>query len=261
MLYLFWKKKESRFWALLPVIANLAGFAFNVLAPGNSIRENTAEGMGVVMSVAMSFYWGAVYVTEWLTPVVLIGFTLMLPLIWKLAKRSEISFFKPLWAAGLSFCVFSAMFTPVSYTHLNALVSDKSERYTYYFDIFKYHSNWKTMVMPSQLACWRYEKADPMKGLQIKEGVGPAEWMDYSGITEEKEPEQEQIEVLRDLLDYIGESGKEALFIVSPYVMESVETRMQFNYLERVITEAVSYTHLDVYKRQGQRHWPLFRVH
>ena len=77
-----------------------------------------------------------------------------------------------------------------------------------------------------------------MKGLQIKEGVGPAEWMDYSGITEEKEPEQEQIEVLRDLLDYIGESGKEALFIVSPYVMESVETRMQFNYLERVITEA-----------------------
>ena len=124
VLYLFWKKKESRFWALLPVIANLAGFAFNVLAPGNSIRENTAEGMGVVMSVAMSFYWGAVYVTEWLTPVVLIGFTLMLPLIWKLAKRSETSFFKPLWAAGLSFCVFSAMFTPT----LFATSSDGPDR-------------------------------------------------------------------------------------------------------------------------------------
>lgn len=28
---------------------------------------------------------------------------------------------------------------------INALVSDRSERYTYYFDIFKYHSNWKTL--------------------------------------------------------------------------------------------------------------------
>ena len=36
---------------------------------------------------------------------------------------------------------------------INALVDpDGPEpRYTYYFDIFKYHSNWKTMVLPLSL--------------------------------------------------------------------------------------------------------------
>lgn len=120
---------------------------------------------------------------------------------------------------------------------INALVSDKKERYTYYFDIFKYHSNWKTIVMPSQLACWRYEKAHPLKGLEIKPGVGPAEWVDYAGITAAREPAKEQLEVLADLLSFIGESGKDALFIISPYVMDE-DARMQFNYLTEVIEQA-----------------------
>lgn len=120
---------------------------------------------------------------------------------------------------------------------INALVSDKKERYTYYFDIFKYHSNWKTIVMPSQLACFRYEKAHPLKGLEIKTGVGPAKWVDYSEITAAKEPAGEQLEVLADLLSFIGQSGKDALFIISPYVMDE-EARMQFNYLTETIEQA-----------------------
>ena len=42
---------------------------------------------------------------------------------------------------------------------INALVDpDGPEpRYTYYFDIFKYHSNWKTMVLPGQIVTFRYE--------------------------------------------------------------------------------------------------------
>lgn len=120
---------------------------------------------------------------------------------------------------------------------INALVSDKKERYTYYFDIFKYHSNWKTMVMPSQLACWRYEKAHPLKGLEIKPGVGPAEWTDYAAVTQKKEPAAEQIAVLEDLLRYIDETGKDALFLISPYVMEE-DARLQFNDLIDRIEEA-----------------------
>lgn len=133
---------------------------------------------------------------------------------------------------------------------INALVSDKSERYTYYFDIFKYHSNWKTMVMPGQLACWRYEKAHPLKGLEIKPGVGPAGWVDYSGITEKKEPAAEQIEVLRDLLSFIGSTGKEAAFIISPYSMEE-DARMQFNYLIETIEKA-GYPVLDFNRHIGE---------
>ena len=119
---------------------------------------------------------------------------------------------------------------------INALVSDKSERYTYYFDIFKYHSNWKTMVMPEQLACWNYEKAHPLKGLEIKTGVGPAEQVDLSGVTGTKEPAAEQVEVLYDLLDWIGQSGKDALFLISPYAMEE-DARLQYNWLISAIEE------------------------
>lgn len=46
---------------------------------------------------------------------------------------------------------------------INDLVDEDGPeaRYTFYFDIFKYHSNWKTPVLPSQLATFRYEKGSP----------------------------------------------------------------------------------------------------
>ncbi|MDO4332405.1 MAG: DUF6056 family protein [Eubacteriales bacterium] len=112
VLYEFWKKKKDRLWLLLPLLCNLVSFGFNVLAPGNLIRENTAEGMGAVSAILLSFYWAAVYITEWMTPIVLVGFALMLPVIWEMGKKSKAQFFHPLCAVFLSVCVFAAMFTP-----------------------------------------------------------------------------------------------------------------------------------------------------
>lgn len=120
---------------------------------------------------------------------------------------------------------------------INALVSNKEERYTYYFDIFKYHSNWKTLFLPSQLVCWDYEEADPLKGLAIKTGVGPTELKDMSYVTEAQAPTDEQVGVLYDLLDYLGETDKQVLFIISPYVMEEA-AKAQYNYIIPIIEEA-----------------------
>ena len=111
----FFRKKKNRFWFLFPLVCSLVGFAFNVLAPGNLIREDTAESMGAVKAIVMSFYWGIVYVTEWLTPMVLVGFAMLIPAIYRLAKQAEGKFLKPLYAVFLSFCVFCAMFTPTLY--------------------------------------------------------------------------------------------------------------------------------------------------
>lgn len=114
-LFLFGKRcreKRTAFWLLLPWGVNLLGFALNVLAPGNAIRETTAQGMGAVRAIALSFYWAAVFVTEWMTPIVLAGFVLLLPVIWKLVSGSAARFFSPFWAAAASACVFAAMFTP-----------------------------------------------------------------------------------------------------------------------------------------------------
>lgn len=120
---------------------------------------------------------------------------------------------------------------------INRLVKDPLERYTYYFDIFKYHSNWKTMILSDQLACFRYEKAHPLKGFTIRDEVGPLEEERIpvcTGLKEEMPIPKEQEERLYELLDYLKEEGQQALFIVSPYRIEP-EEQMMYNYMKPII--------------------------
>ena len=117
---------------------------------------------------------------------------------------------------------------------INAMVDDVSERYTYYFDIFKYHSNWKTMVLPEQIACFRYEKADDQKGYVMTDEVGPCEAVDTSGITERLPMPEFQEECLKNLLVYLKENDLQALFILSPTVMEEEKQKM-YNYIEDIV--------------------------
>ncbi|HBA68342.1 MAG TPA: hypothetical protein DCZ40_03180 [Lachnospiraceae bacterium] len=120
---------------------------------------------------------------------------------------------------------------------INAMVDDVSERYTYYFDIFKYHSNWKTMVLPEQLACFRYEKPDDQKGYVMTDEVGPCEEVDTSDITERLPMPEFQEECLRNLLDYLKENELQALFILSPTVMEEEKQKM-YNYISDIIEDS-----------------------
>lgn len=125
---------------------------------------------------------------------------------------------------------------------INRLVEEPSERYTYYFDIFKYHSNWKTMVLPEQLACLFYEKKHPLKGFVIKDEVGPLEEDRIPVCTDTRERMEipaEQEERLYELLTYLRENEQQALFIVSPYRVEEDEMKM-FNYIADII-EAYGY--------------------
>ena len=120
---------------------------------------------------------------------------------------------------------------------INRLVKEPSERYTYYFDIFKYHSNWKTMILPDQLACFKYEKEHPLKGFAIRDEVGPLEEERIPTCTELTEMmpiPKEQEERLYELLNYLKEEEQQALFIVSPYRIEPDEQKM-FNYMKPII--------------------------
>ncbi|NLL78169.1 MAG: SGNH/GDSL hydrolase family protein [Clostridiales bacterium] len=127
---------------------------------------------------------------------------------------------------------------------INAMVEDTSVRYTYYFDIFKYHSNWKTMVLPKQLACFRYELLDDQKGYVMTEEVGPCEAVDTSGITEKAAMPKEQEEHLYQLLDYLKKEKLQSLFILSPTVMEE-EKQMMYNYMTDII-ESYGYDFLNM---------------
>lgn len=121
---------------------------------------------------------------------------------------------------------------------INALIEDKSERHYYYFDIFKYHSNWKTLVLPSQLRTLFYEYPDDLKGFVINDNIIPNEAEDYSDITTVTPiPEEEEV-YLRELLSYLKENNMEAFFYVSPYKYKEVPTQKEmFNYMEQIIAE------------------------
>ena len=135
ILYLFWlgyrEKGEKKAayrrtgcLVLLPMAVNLAGFAVNIFAPGNMIRETTGEGMGALQAILRSFYWAAVYFTEWMTPLVLAGFLLLIPVLWRMTENAGVRFFHPAAAAFLSYCVYAAMYTPT----LFAMADEGPER-------------------------------------------------------------------------------------------------------------------------------------
>lgn len=127
---------------------------------------------------------------------------------------------------------------------INAMVEDASKRYTYYFDIFKYHSNWKTMLLPSQLVCFRYEYPHPQKGFVLKDGIRPASYVDYSGVTEKLPITQVNEKSLYELLDYLKENKMQALFLLAPYELENKEKKMNFNYIEDIVT-SYGYDYMD----------------
>lgn len=118
---------------------------------------------------------------------------------------------------------------------INRMIPDASERYTYYFDIFKYHSNWKTIVLPDQYTAFRYERLHPLKGYVMNDKVVPGEGADYSMLTESTPMPAEQEDNMRELLEYLQENNLDALFLVSPTNLDE-EMQMKFNYMESIIS-------------------------
>lgn len=112
----------------------------------------------------------------------------------------------------------------------------KEDRYSYYFDIFKYHSNWKTLILPDQYTAFTYERLHPLKGVLINDEVLQGERVDYSNITGELAIPPEEEEILYELMAYLQENNLQALFIASPMLLTE-ELAMKFNYLDRIITE------------------------
>jgi hypothetical protein len=118
---------------------------------------------------------------------------------------------------------------------INAMVDDKNDRINYYFDIFKYHSNWKTLFLWSQFRTAFYCYPEDLKGSLVETEVGPC---DKPVILPEDDKEpmpSEQEQYLNDLLDYLDENNINALFVITPYAVKDHEQR-RFNYMADIIT-------------------------
>lgn len=127
---------------------------------------------------------------------------------------------------------------------IDAMVADPDERLTYYFDIFKYHSNWKTLFLWSQFRTLFYEYPEDLKGYLPETDVGPSDApiLVEESATKSIPPEQE--EYLRDLLAYLKEKNINALFVTTPFAA-SEEEQMEINYMAQFI-ENEGYPFLDM---------------
>lgn len=114
---------------------------------------------------------------------------------------------------------------------------DEEGRLSYYIDIMKYHTNWKMLALPSEWANMFYCHSHPLKGYTFRDEVGPQPMPDCGGAVGVQAIPVEQEAYLRDLLAYLKEEGKEALFIVSPYG-ESLKEQQMFNYMAGIVEES-----------------------
>ncbi|MDE7341904.1 MAG: hypothetical protein K2N80_15350 [Lachnospiraceae bacterium] len=117
LVYSYGKKRSRTLYVLLPFLAFSAGFLCNILAPGNAARSSldTDVGYSSVLAVILSFYYAVVFMIGWTNAFVLFLWSALLPVFWKIGKKSERSFAHPVWVTAGAFCILSAMFTPTLY--------------------------------------------------------------------------------------------------------------------------------------------------
>ncbi len=107
---------KANFFNVLPAIIFFICFAISIVAPGNSLREDTLGGFNPVKSVLISFYYVfSVAMSEWTNWAVCGLFILSIPLWWKAGKESRHDFRYPLIAVVILLCFNAATITPALY--------------------------------------------------------------------------------------------------------------------------------------------------
>lgn len=117
VLYAVVANRRKIVMTLLPFLTGSIGFLFNTLAPGNALRgsADADEGYSAVVSILLSFYHAVVFIIRWTSPFVILIWLMLLPVLWKLMKRSARTFRHPVLVTAGAFCLLSAMFTPTLY--------------------------------------------------------------------------------------------------------------------------------------------------
>lgn len=83
-------RRNQRVWQLiLPLLVFAAGFAVNILSPGNALRsESYPNTPGVIGAIELSFYYSLRSVQQWLTPAVAIPLAVLFPILARAAGRT-----------------------------------------------------------------------------------------------------------------------------------------------------------------------------
>lgn len=135
---------------------------------------------------------------------------------------------------------------------INALADHYDNKWPFYIDLLKYHSNIGILARPEQWKYYDYCTKSKEKGFFIKNHVEQFRIEDTPDLyTEDRMPiPQNQEEILRDLLKYLKENKLQALFVVSPRAgLENYEAMM--NYAGDIVEEA-GYDFLNLNYKYGE---------
>lgn len=128
---------------------------------------------------------------------------------------------------------------------INALTDRLDDRYTYYFDIFKYHSNVGELLKTKEWEKWNYSVKNSYKGFNPLYRTENYRNGTPDVYTDKRVPiPMEQEGVLKDLLDYLTDNELQALFVVTPRAQEDNYEEMM-NYCADIVRES-GYDFLDM---------------
>lgn len=115
--YLLAQYRHLKLGNIIPAVFLVAGFAINILAPGNSVRNAQAGGMNPLRAILQSFAEAVRYGKAWCSLLLIVCLIFMVPFIWKIVsgQKREYRYRYPGIISLLSFCIFAAAFTPSLY--------------------------------------------------------------------------------------------------------------------------------------------------
>ena len=114
--YYLSKKEKISVPVILVMLASVAALFISMKAPGNAIRQESVGGStGVITALAYSFTYGAYNIASSTTMPVLIMWTALLPVFYKISAYTRCNFRYPLAFLLFTFGIFCSQGTPVFY--------------------------------------------------------------------------------------------------------------------------------------------------
>lgn len=101
---------------LIVAAAAMAGLFISMAAPGNTLRQQSVGGStGIVKTFVYTFAFGGYSIAKVLNAPCLIFFICMIPVFYRIARRSGFTYRYPLLIAVFTFGLYCSMGTPVFY--------------------------------------------------------------------------------------------------------------------------------------------------
>lgn len=112
LVYVYIVKRKKLPYILIPFLTYTAAFSCNILTPGNMVRANASSGYSLIPAIVFSFYYAVMFIIDWTPVFVILIWLALLPILWRIGKKSKMCFDHPVWITIAAFCILSAMFTP-----------------------------------------------------------------------------------------------------------------------------------------------------